>query len=105
MYAVQGICVRYDHRDHGAGNRGGATAGCGAQEATLQPEAQGPTLSGLTLLNDRCTECHTLDRVKSASKTREGWQETVTAMVQRGADLDEQEQEVLVDYLAQVYGP
>lgn len=83
----------------------GSTAGCGAQEATLQPEAQGPTLSGLTLLNDRCTECHTLDRVKSASKTREGWQETVTAMVQRGADLDEQEQEVLVDYLAQVYGP
>jgi len=62
----------------------GSVAGCGAQEVTLQPEAQGPTLSGLTLLNDRCTEYHTLDRVRGASKTREGWQETGTDMVQRG---------------------
>lgn len=72
---------------------------------TLQPEAQGPTFSGLTLLNDWCTECHTLDRVRSASKTQEEWRETVTDMVDRGADLDEQEQEVLLEYLAQVYGP
>lgn len=83
----------------------GLLAGCGQQEATPQAEGQGSTMSGLTLLNDRCTECHTLDRVTSASKTREEWNETVTAMVRRGADLDEQEQEVLVEYLASTYGP
>ena len=80
-------------------------AGCGGQETTSQPEGQGPTISGQALLDDRCTECHTLDRVTSASKTREEWDGTVTDMVRRGADLDEQEQEVLVEYLASTYGP
>ena len=79
--------------------------GCGQQEVTLQPEAQGPTLSGLALMNDRCTECHTLDRIRGATMTRESWAETVDEMVERGAELDEGEQEVLVDYLAEAYGP
>ncbi len=83
----------------------GLVAGCGEGEVTPQPDVQGPTLSGMTLLNDRCTQCHTLARVRSASKTREEWSETVANMIERGAELDQQEEEVLVDYLAETYGP
>jgi len=78
---------------------------CGQQQTTVAPDAQEPTLSGIALLNDRCTVCHTLDRVRSASKTHAGWTATVEGMIQRGAQLGDQEQEVLVDYLAEMYGP
>lgn len=83
---------------------GGLIAGCG-QQPTEVPEAQGPTLSGLALLNDRCTECHTLERVDSASMAREQWSATVEDMIGRGAELNDREKEVLVDYLAETYGP
>jgi hypothetical protein len=82
----------------------GLSAGCGENEPQ-EPEARGPTVTGLTLLNDRCTECHTLDRVQNASMTREQWNETVEDMIDRGAELDEREKELLVEYLAQQYGP
>lgn len=82
----------------------GLVAGCG-DEPTEAPESTGPTVSGLALLNDRCTECHTLDRVENASMTRDEWSATVEDMIERGAALNDQEKEVLVDYLAETYGP
>jgi DnaJ-class molecular chaperone len=57
------------------------------------------------LLEERCTECHGLDRVTSQSKTASEWATTVANMVEKGANLTEAEQETLVDYLAETYGP
>jgi hypothetical protein len=69
-------------------------------DATDEPVA----VDGETLLQERCTECHGLDRVTSAEKSREEWLDTVTRMVNRGAELNEAEKEVLVGYLAETYG-
>ncbi len=63
----------------------------------------GNTLDGQTLLQQRCTVCHDLSRVTSAHKTADQWRTTVEQMVSKGAQLNAQEQQTLVDYLAQTY--
>jgi mono/diheme cytochrome c family protein len=77
-------------------------AACGGQSSDM---GGGETMDGEALLQDRCTQCHGLDRITSASKTQEEWQANVERMVQKGAELNDQEIEVLVAYLAETYGP
>jgi len=57
------------------------------------------------LLQERCTVCHSLAPVDSAQKTREEWLRTVTRMVSKGAELDEDEQATLIEYLTETYEP
>jgi hypothetical protein len=70
-----------------------------------QDEGQGApeTLDGKTLVEERCTECHGLDRTTGASQTEEEWRTTVERMVSKGADLDAEEQEVVIEYLSATY--
>ena len=75
--------------------------GGGAGEPAEEPVSVG----GETLLEERCTQCHGLEQVTSLEQTRAEWEQTVTEMVNRGAELNEDEQSVLVDYLAENYGP
>jgi len=56
-------------------------------------------------LQERCTACHDLNRVTQAQKTREKWEQTVTRMVGKGAQLNAGEQVTLIEYLAETYGP
>jgi cytochrome c5 len=63
------------------------------------------SISGEGLLEDRCTECHALERTTSASKSRDQWDQTVTRMIGHGAELSDEEQAALVDYLVENYGP
>ncbi len=81
----------------------GVLAACGGADTTSQPEEGG--VSGATLLEERCSTCHGTDKVTQASKTQEEWEQTVTNMVEKGAELTAEEQEVLVAYLAENYGP
>lgn len=69
------------------------------------PSTASPAGAGTTLLGERCTVCHSLDRVTSASKTRQEWEQTVTRMVGKGAKLNTDEQEILISHLAETYGP
>jgi cytochrome c5 len=61
-------------------------------------------LDGATLVDTRCTTCHTTDRIKQAHKTRDQWDQTVTNMINKGAQLTDAEKVALVDYLAKTYG-
>jgi len=71
-----------------------------------EEEAEGPVvLSGEDLLEARCTQCHNLDRVKTASKTLDEWASTVGRMRGRGAELTDEEADRLAEYLAETYGP
>lgn len=71
---------------------GGAPAG-GAQEPATGP------LDGEALLQERCTVCHNLNRVDSATYDRAGWEAAVDRMIGRGAQLTEEERATLIDYL------
>ena len=60
---------------------------------------------GRSLLEGPCTQCHNLERSTGKSKTRDEWLATVDRMVGKGAAINAEEKEVLVDYLAEEYGP
>ena len=67
--------------------------------------ACGPSSEGEALLNERCEGCHTLDVVYETEATRAEWERIVNWMKTYGVELTEEEQTVLVDYLAETYGP
>jgi mono/diheme cytochrome c family protein len=82
---------------------------CGGAQAepTAPPSAEEPggDLNGEELLQARCTRCHGLDPVEAGSKSQAEWESTVERMRGKGAELTDAEAQVLVDYLAETYGP
>ena len=58
---------------------------------------------GQTLMQARCSVCHSVSRITSAHKTADEWKTTVDRMISRGAQLTPQEEQTLIDYLAQNY--
>ena len=85
-------------------------AACAKQPAASNPPAAATSQPGATtidaqaLLNEKCTQCHNLDRVKSKHLTQDQWNQVVTRMVGKGTKLNADEQQALVEYLAQTYG-
>jgi len=81
---------------------------CGGSTGEVSPATEGhtdseTTLDGKTLLEERCTACHTLDRIERASMSAAGWGLNVREMVGKGAELNASEQEVLIQYLSITY--
>ena len=72
---------------------------------TVKPPSTVPAGDAAALVQDRCTVCHSLDRVRQAKKTRDQWTQTVTRMVGKGAQLNAAEQTTVIDYLSKTYGP
>ena len=82
----------------------GACSGAGKEDAASGGGGEAPaSLDGKALTEERCTKCHDLKRVESAQKTRDEWQANVERMVGLGAELDEDEQQAVIDYLAETY--
>ena len=78
--------------------------GTGAPASTsANPQTASTPLDGQALLQERCTRCHNLERVTSSHKSADQWQTTVTRMIGKGAQIDEQEQLILVNYLSLNY--
>jgi len=72
---------------------------------TVKPTSTASATDGASLLEARCTVCHSIDRVKKAKKTRDQWAQTVTGMVGKGAQLNAVEKAMAIDYLSTTYGP
>ena len=83
-------------------------ASCGSS-GSAAPASSGGSVSGgsasagQSLMQDRCSVCHSLDRVTSAHKTAGAWKITVDRMISNGAQLTTQEEQTLINYLAQNY--
>jgi cytochrome c2 len=78
-------------------------AGCSGGAASTTVPTDDPTaLDGATLFQERCSVCHSLPT--SPGRTVDQWKAVVRNMVARGAELNEQEQSFLIDYLATNYG-
>jgi cytochrome c5 len=76
----------------------------GAAFAAAQ-EAQLPAGEGGKILESNCTACHGLDIIIEQSYPSSGWQSIVDQMLAEGADLAPEQIPVLVEYLAQNFGP
>jgi cytochrome c5 len=70
-----------------------------------EPTEPPPAGDGEVLLEERCGTCHGLDYTTQAQKSREEWEQTVDRMIGKGAQLDEEERDILITYLAETYGP
>jgi mono/diheme cytochrome c family protein len=56
------------------------------------------------LMNRACANCHGVERVQGARKATEDWRVTLVDMRERGAQLNDEELERLVEWLARVWG-
>jgi mono/diheme cytochrome c family protein len=57
------------------------------------------------LFLDACTACHTLERVRQQRLTKEEWRHLIAGMLSEGVPLTDDETSLLVDYLAENFGP
>lgn len=84
----------------GSGERAPMTAS--AAVAAVPAEADAPVG---TLVLQRCGTCHGLDTLSHNPQDAAGWSRTVTAMQQLGAQVNPQERDALIAYLARHFGP
>jgi cytochrome c5 len=64
-----------------------------------------PEGEGKKLLEERCTSCHSLQPVVSLKQSQRAWRELVVKMVGYGAQLDDKEVDVAIEYLTKHFGP
>jgi cytochrome c-type biogenesis protein CcmH/NrfF len=80
------------------------TACSSAASSTTAAPAATTSQDGATLVQERCTRCHPLDRVESSKHTASEWKAIVDMMISRGAQLTSGEETAVVDYLAANFG-
>jgi hypothetical protein len=82
-------------------------AACGTTGSPVAPSVGSGgntgTLDGKTLMQERCSVCHSTERITSTHKTADQWTVTVERMISHGAQLNATEQQTLIAYLAQTY--
>lgn len=65
--------------------------------ATQQPASDSPEAA---LVKQKCTMCHTLDRVDSADYDEAGWTATVERMEKNGLVISADEKATIIQYLS-----
>jgi hypothetical protein len=59
---------------------------------------------GRELVEDVCTYCHNLDRLRGQELSREEWRGVIKGMISEGAPVTDQEFSTILDYLVKYYG-
>jgi len=69
--------------------------------AACTPNGQtGQAGAGLELVKNKCTVCHTIDRINAANKDLPSWEQTVARMRTKGAVVSDAEAAQIADYLS-----
>jgi cytochrome c5 len=68
-------------------------------------DVQLPDGDGKKVLQTACTACHGLDGVVRLHMDKSGWEGLVSSMISNGAQVDNKDYPVLVDYLVKNFGP
>ena len=63
-----------------------------------------PPGKGKAIVRRTCISCHALKVVTAKRASKEQWSVLVDQMISRGADLNDDEVEIIVDYLARNFG-
>jgi hypothetical protein len=74
-----------------------AFAGAGPNESRAKNH-------GRELVEDVCTYCHNLDRLRGKEFSREEWLGLTKGMISEGPPVTEEELSMILDYLAKNYG-
>ena len=54
---------------------------------------------------DKCAQCHGIEIVAGVTQSRAQWDATMGAMINRGADIDDATQAIILDYLSAYLSP
>lgn len=76
------------------------TAALAFAEAAREPAKD----HGRELVEDVCTYCHNLDRLRGKELSREEWRGLTKGMISEGAPVTDDELSMILDYLAKNYG-
>lgn len=60
---------------------------------------------GRKLVEEICSFCHGLARLKGQAYTRDQWENVIKGMVSEGAPVTDEEFSLILDYLAKNFGP
>lgn len=83
----------------------GSSDSTSVQQATEAPAAAAtPTIDVDALIREKLAGHHSIDRVYAAHHTREEWNATLDRMIQYGAKINDQEKQIIIDYLLQRQG-
>jgi competence protein ComEA len=63
-----------------------------------------PDGKGRDAVQKICTNCHEIETVVAARRTRMGWQQNIDDMISRGAEGSDEEMEAVVSYLTTFFG-
>lgn len=74
----------------------GILAAC-TQAATDTPAADKSEAE--ILIDERCSVCHSTSRVYSKNLTQEQWSSVFDNMIAKGADVNEEEKTIMIDWL------
>jgi len=78
--------------------------GCASSSPKIQTSGDlelSPTaLEGKKLVEERCTVCHNLNRVYAKNEDKAGWEHEVDEMIKKGANLNTEQREKVIEYLA-----
>lgn len=89
----------------GAPAQGAAPAAAPAPAAEPKPEPEPvPEAKGEALLEQYCVDCHEMDEVTDyGGATVEGWAQVIVDMIDEGAEIPEEDGNVMARYLAQKF--
>jgi hypothetical protein len=72
---------------------------------TPTPSLETTLQGGPVVLQTRCTQCHSLEKVLQVKKTHAEWEETLSKMESFNVKISDSEKQVLLDYLTIVENP
>jgi cytochrome c5 len=82
-----------------------APASGAAPAPTAAAVVELPDGAGKTIATENCQACHKLTNLTKAHKSLDDWKDTVQTMIDRGANVQPDQVDTLVQYLAKNFGP
>ncbi len=71
-------------------------------ELVAEPDTTPQTeLDGKALIQERCTKCHDTGRIFGHSHSRAEWEKDVDRMITKGAKLNAEEREAVIEFLSE----
>jgi competence ComEA-like helix-hairpin-helix protein len=64
-----------------------------------------PDGKGKDAVENACSDCHSLERIKAERRNEEGWNSLIHEMLEKGAPINANDMPVIVSYLAKNFGP
>jgi competence ComEA-like helix-hairpin-helix protein len=73
--------------------------------AAAAADSELPDGKGKDVVENTCTDCHSLQRIKTQRLNEEGWNGIIREMMENGAFINPNDVKVIVGYLTKNFGP